>query len=74
MTLPMRVMPPRMTSATRAVETAPVTQGAIPNSVRKVSATVLAWMALPVRNAVVPSIRAKNMASGLKRGPRPRSM
>ncbi len=39
-----------------------------------VSATVLACTALPVRNAVNPSMIAKNTASGFQAGPSPRSM
>ena len=70
----MRRMPPRMTRATRAAVTRPVTHTGIPSSSRTVSATVLAWTALPVRNEVRISAPAKKAASGFHRGPSPRSM
>ena len=73
-TRPIRLMPPMMTMATIDAVMMPVAHTGNPNVVFSVSATVLAWMALPVRNAVVPSIRAKNAASGFHLGPSPRSI
>ena len=68
------MIPPMMTRATTDAATSPVSHGGTPKLVRSVSATVLAWIALPVRNAVRPRAPAKKTASGLKAGPRPRSM
>jgi len=45
-----------------------------PNSASIASATVLAWLAFPVMNAVSPSMTAKNAATGFQRGPNPFSM
>ncbi len=73
-TRPIRVMPPMITIATMVAVNRPVIHTGIPMIVFIVSATVLAWMALPVRNAVVPNITAKNTASGFHAGPIPRSM
>ncbi len=73
-TLPIRVMPPMITRATTVAVNRPVIHTGRPSMVFIVSATVLAWIALPVRNAVVPSIAAKNTARGLNAGPSPRSM
>ncbi len=45
-TRPMRLMPPTITAATRLVVMSPGVHGGITNSEAKVSATVLAWMAV----------------------------
>ena len=73
-TLPIRRMPPRITPPTTAAVTRPVTHAGTANVDWSVSATVLACTAFPVRNAVKPSITAKNTARGFHAGPRPRSM
>ena len=73
-TRPMRLMPPRITSATIVEVVRPVIHVAIPNSASIASATVLAWFAFPVMNAVIPSMTAKNAATGFQRGPSPFSM
>ena len=67
-------MPPMITRPTRVAATRPVIQVATPNSSSSVSATVLAWTALPVRNEVHMSAKAKNIATGFQAFPRPCSM
>ena len=73
-TRPMRVMPPRMTAATTPAASRPVTTFGVPKVDCIVSASVLAWMALPVMNAVNPSAMAKKVAIHVHWLPRPRSM
>ena len=73
-TLPMRVMPPRMTAATAAAASRPVTTLGVPKFDSRVSARVFACTALPVMNAVKPRAMAKNTAIHRQRSPMPRSM
>ena len=47
-TRPMRVIPPMITRATTVAVHSPLIHAGIPKVVSRVSATVLAWMALPV--------------------------
>ncbi len=73
-TFPIRWIPPRITSATTDAVTSPVIQTGIPYSVSMASATVLAWIPFPVRNAVRPSMVAKKTAIHFQFGPSPFSM
>ena len=73
-TFPIREIPPRITPATMADVTRPVAHTGIPNVVAMVSATVLAWIAFPVRNAVRPSSDANSTAIHFHLGPSPFSM
>jgi len=73
-TLPMRLMPPRITAATTVDVIRPVAQAGTPNVVRIVSATVFAWMAFPVRKAVSPRRMANATAIHFHLGPSPFSM
>ena len=70
----MRLIPPRITAATTAEVNSPLAQTGIPKVVCMVSATVLAWIALPVRNAVTPRMPAKKTAIHFQLGPSPFSM
>ena len=73
-TLPMRVIPPRITTATADAASSPVTTLGVPKFDSSVSARVFACTALPVMNAVKPRATAKNTAIHRQRSPRPRSM
>ena len=73
-TFPIRLIPPRMTSATMLAVMSPETQGAIPKVSRIVSATVLACTPFPERKAVIPRRRAKKTAMGFQACPSPFSM
>ena len=73
-TRPIREMPPSMTAPTTADVIRPLVQVGMLNWVSRLSATVFAWIALPVRKAVMPRMKAKKMAIHFQFGPRPRSM
>mgnify|MGYP006283197123 CR=1 FL=1 len=73
-TLPIRLMPPRITRATTAAVMNPVIQTGTPKVVCTASATVLAWMPLPVRKATEARQMAKKTAMGFHFLPKPRSM
>ena len=73
-TLPMRLIPPRITMPTMVAVMRPVIHTGTPNESKTCVATVLAWTALPVMNEVSMRANAKNIATGFQLRPRPRSM
>ena len=73
-TRPIRLIPPRMTAATTPEVISPLTQVGMLNWVSRLSATVFACTAFPVRKAVMPSMKAKKTAIHFQFGPSPRSM
>ena len=62
-TSPMRVMPPRMTTAVTMTSTMPVMAGAMPNVARRLSATELACTMLPMPKAATDVSSANSVPS-----------
>ena len=74
LTRPMRLIPPRMTAATAAASNTPTMMDGAPKSLAALTATVFAWVMLPVPKLAMTPHTAKMMATGFHFGPSPFSM
>jgi len=69
-TFPIRLIPPMITIPTIEAVTRPVIQVSIPKLSETCVAMVLDWIALPVKNDVIMSMKAKKMATGFQFQPK----